>query len=229
MTQFSINPTLETEHLNIIIADDHALVRGGFALLVGMIGQNVNVIEANNFDNILEILTQNSNIDLILLDLMMPGTDGFEGLERLGSERPEVPVVIVSVKEDFATIKKALALGAMGYIPKTSAPNVTTGAIKLVLSGGIYLPPNMLQTEDDTTDSGRNTGSRSTHFGLTNRQLEVIKLISIGKSNKSIAQDLGLTAGTIKMHTTRIFKVLNVQNRTEAASKFNQLQKQDYN
>ncbi len=219
---------MESDQLNIIIADDHALVRGGLALLVGMIEQNVNTFEANSFYNILDLLSQNSNIDLILLDLMMPGTDGFEGLKTLRSDWPEVPVVIVSVKDDFATIKEALAFGAMGYIPKTSAPNVTSGAIKLVLSGGIYVPPNMLRSDEQTPgsmNSNARPGARSAQFGLTNRQLEVLKQISVGKSNKAIADQLNLKAGTIKMHVSRIFKVLGVENRTQAAAKFSELQK----
>ena len=222
----------DTNQLRIIIADDHALVRGGLALMVKMVEANIDVLEANSFEQVEKYLSGEPEIDLVLLDLMMPGIEGMNGIEKIRASWPEVPIVVVSAKEDIHTIRNSLAAGAMGYIPKTSMPNVTASAIKLVLSGGVYIPPHVLQSENNSISSMQEDSllptSRSrkdAQFGLTTRQIEVISLIGMGKSNKAIAETLGLTAGTVKMHTSRIFKALDVENRTEAAAKFAELQK----
>ena len=118
----------------ILIADDHALFRGGLTQLVQTIDETMGTLEAESMDEIGKLLSDGSDIDLILLDLMMPGTQGLSGLEQLRNQWPEIPVIVVSAKEDAATIRAALEKGAMGFIPKSSAANVTSGAIRLVLS-----------------------------------------------------------------------------------------------
>jgi len=133
--------------LRILIADDHALVRGGFALLVQSIEDNVEVIEANGLEEVESILSVDHEVDLLLLDLSMPGMNGLESIEYICNKWPEVPIIIVSVTEDLNTIRQVLALGVMGYIPKTSTPKITNSAIRLVLSGGIYMPPNLLNSD----------------------------------------------------------------------------------
>ena len=217
--------------LRVVVADDHALVRGGLALLIKMVDENVEIIEANDFAQALQCLGQNEPVDLMLLDLLMPGMDGTRGIERICHDWPDVPVVVVSVNEDNRAIRQAISAGAMGYIPKTSSPGITMSAIKLVLSGGVYIPPHILYTTADGAgpDSGFDVTGRSgaeekaLRFGLTRRQVEVLDLIALGRSNKAIAAELGLTTGTVKMHTSRIFKVLKVENRTEAVARFSAL------
>ncbi len=214
--------------LRIVVADDHALVRGGMVLLIKMIEENVEIIEANDFSQAFEALGQNEPVDLMLLDLLMPGMEGTKGVERICREWPDVPVVVVSVNEETEAIRQAIAAGAMGYIPKTSSPGVTMSAIKLVLSGGVYVPPHVLRTaaSDVSLEAGREAvepngaAEKASRTGLTPRQVQVLDLIALGKSNKAVAEKLGLSTGTVKMHTSRIFKVLKVENRTEAVAKF---------
>lgn len=214
--------------MKFIIADDHALFLGGLSQLVKSNYQNVDVREANSLQGISELILQDPDIDLIVLDLMMPGVDGLGGLEKLRSEWPEIPVIVISAKEDIRTIRDSLSKGAMGFIPKSSAASVTAGAIQLVLSGGIYVPPALLEQHGaDDVDKSKTSReiSKFTDVGLTERQVQVLSLIKLGKSNNDIAERLGLTTGTVKVHISRIFKILGVGNRTEAAAKFGEIEK----
>lgn len=222
-----------SQNFRIVVADDHALVRGGLAQLVKLVEENVEVFETSDFGQTLEVLSKGQAADLVLLDLLMPGMKGVEGISQICKQWPEVPVIVISAKEDIGAIRSALSAGAMGYIPKTSSPDVMMSAIKLVLSGGVYVPPHVLGTSSfpgeqlqEDVSFGTFESSFEKSFGqLTQRQLEVLDLMAFGKSNKDIANELGLTTGTVKMHTSRIFKTLNVQNRTEAVAKFAQLKK----
>ncbi|MDC3389061.1 response regulator transcription factor, partial [bacterium] len=138
-----------------------------------------------------------------------------------------VPIVIVSVKEDFDSIHMAISSGASGFIPKTSLPEVTISAIKLVLAGGVYIPPHVLNSRIDTTkeQSVEQLNTPNKAKILSKRQEEVFNLIKIGKSNQSIATELNLTIPTIKMHVSAIFKKLDVKNRTEAVAKYSDMQR----
>ncbi len=221
-------------NFKIIVADDHALVRGGLAQLVKLVEEKVEIFETNDFGQTLEVLSKGQAVDLLLLDLLMPGMDGVDGIVQICKQWPQVPVIVVSAKENISAIRSALNAGAMGYIPKTSSPEVMMCAIKLVLSGGIYVPPHVLGASPLSDENiqeqniySENSGALS-KYGyeqLTSRQQEVLDLMAFGKSNKDIAIELGLTTGTVKMHSSRIFKTLNVQNRTEAVAKFAQLKK----
>lgn len=216
-------------HLRIVVADDHALVRGGLALLIEMATPNVEIIEANSFGQVVEILSQQKMIDLMLLDLMMPGMENEKDISTICRSWPSIPIIIVSVNEDIDTIRKALAAGAMGYIPKTSSPDVTISAIQLVLAGGIYVPPHILQQSANlsvsSTPKSEIQAEAAQITALSRRQLEVLDLIVSGKSNQTIADELGLTTPTIKMHVSGIFKKLDVKNRTEAVAKYSSLRR----
>ena len=217
--------------MRIVVADDHALVRGGLALLIEMATPDSEIIEANSFDQVTEILSQQDSIDLMLLDLMMPGMEDGKSISRMSNTWPDVPIIIVSVTEDIDTIRKALAAGAMGYIPKTSSPDVTVSAIQLVLAGGIYVPPHILQQGANLSASSAPKPEQEIQVeaaqitALSRRQLEVLDLIESGKSNQAIADELGLTTPTVKMHVSAIFKKLNVRNRTEAVAKYSELRR----
>jgi DNA-binding NarL/FixJ family response regulator len=195
--------------------------------------EKVEVVEANSFDETVRCLSGNEPIDLLLLDLLMPGMNGISGAKHICDEWPDVPVVVISVKEDIRSIRSVLRSGVMGYIPKSSSPKVTISAIQLVLSGGIYVPPHVLQhdvvntsdtidayVEHDPRDDARQAARV---LGVTPRQKDVLDLLALGKSNKEIASQLGLSPGTIKMHTSRLFKVLNVSSRTKAIAKYAQM------
>lgn len=218
----------ENPVFRIMVADDHALVRGGLVQLVRLVEENVEIIESNDFNHTLELLAEGKAIDLLLLDLLMPGMNGMDGIKQICKKWPDVPVIVVSVRENIAAIRNALAAGAVGYIPKTSSPDVMMSAIKLVLSGGVYVPPHVLGLSEQIDDSIEDQGGTDTnallpnqgYSKLTQRQQEVLDLMALGKSNKEIADALGLTTGTVKMHSSRIFKSLNVQNRTEAVAKY---------
>jgi DNA-binding NarL/FixJ family response regulator len=158
---------------------------------------------------------------------MMPGMDSEKSIQNITKNYPGVPIVIVSVKEDFDSIHMAISSGASGYIPKTSLPEVTISAIKLVLAGGVYIPPHVLNSKIDTTKEQSVEQSNTLNKAkiLSKRQEEVFNLIKIGKSNQSIATELNLTIPTIKMHVSAIFKKLDVKNRTEAVAKYSDMQR----
>jgi len=219
--------------MRIIVADDHALVRGGVGILIKTLHPETELIECNNYEKTLNALDRSGPIDLLLLDLLMPGMDLIKSVKHICTKWPDVPVVVISVREDVQTIREALRSGAMGYIPKTSSPDVTMNAIRLVLSGGIYVPPNALQLggglapsdnqlNDDLSAIAASPSGRMVH-GLTSRQEDVMGLMSEGRSNKEIASELSLTAGTVKMHLSRIYKVLGAKSRTEAIAKYTKL------
>ena len=208
----------------IVIADDHALVRGGLELVIKMAVPNSDIFQSNNFEETIKILSENSSIDLLLLDLMMPGMDGEKSILNIINIYPGVPIVIVSVKEDFDSIHMAISSGASGYIPKTSLPEVTIGAIKLILAGGVYIPPHALKSRIDNNFLSKSNSIKKPSI-LSKRQEEVLSLIKIGNSNQSIANELGLTIPTIKMHVSAILKKLDVKNRTEAVAKYSDIQK----
>jgi DNA-binding NarL/FixJ family response regulator len=217
---------IDQTRLRIVIADDHALVRGGLALLIEMASPGAEVLQANNHTQVMAFLEENESVDLLLLDLMMPGMQGEIDIKAISQARPEIPIIIVSVKEDMDSIRSSLAAGAMGYIPKTSSPDVTVSAIQLVLAGGVYVPPHVLSLDkSDSNGASEDKNKTDNNFGLTHRQIEVLNFIAAGKSNQAIAGELGLTTGTIKMHVSAIFKRLNVSSRTEAAMKYSELKK----
>jgi DNA-binding NarL/FixJ family response regulator len=224
----SVDPSI----FRVVIADDHALVRGGLVQLVKLVEENVEIVETNDFQQTLDFLTEGKPVDLLLLDLLMPGMSGMDGIKQICKECPEVPVIVISARENIAAIRSALAAGAMGYIPKTSSPDVMMSAIKLVLSGGVYVPPHVLgasslNDSQEQTIATESFGSslEQGYSQLTPRQVEVLDLMALGKPNRDIANDLGLNVGTVKMHSSRIFKTLNVQNRTEAVAMYAQLKR----
>ena len=208
----------------IVIADDHALVRGGLELVVKMAVPSAEIFQANNFDETINVLQSNFSIDLVLLDLMMPGM-WHDSIKNITQQFPDVPIVIVSVKEDFDSIHNSISLGASGFIPKTSAPEVTISAIQLVLSGGVYIPPHVLKPQTKPIRNNQQPNNTDTFNTLSKRQKQVLDLISLGRSNQAIADELDLTIPTIKMHVSAILKKLNVKNRTEAVSIYTNLEK----
>jgi DNA-binding NarL/FixJ family response regulator len=220
--------------LRIVIADDHALVRGGLGVLIKTLHPDTVLMECNDFDKVAGALGNPDPVDLLLIDLMMPGMRSIESIQQICANWPDVPVVVVSVKEDMQIIRQALRAGASGYIPKSSTPDVTINAIRLVLSGGIYIPPDALELrsvpgrEEELAALAEAQVSKTAateEMPLTPRQIDVLDLIAEGKSNVEIGETLGLTAGTVKMHLTRIYRTLKAKSRTDALAKYGKLKR----
>lgn len=202
----------------ILIADDHSLVRDGLKQLVRTVSPRVEFLEATNCGQTLEAVATTPGIDLVLFDLSMPDMDGFAALQRLTDSPMAVPVVVVSASEERREMQRALDLGALGFIPKSESNEVILSAIKLVMSGGIYVPPAMARiSADPVLRAGLPAGS------LTVRQNEVLAGMMRGLSNKEIARELGLAEVTVKTHVSGILRVFGVSSRTRAvlaASKY---------
>ena len=205
--------------LRILLADDHALFRAGLRHLLKDFGDRLQIEEAHNYDATVTRLSQVDDFDLLLLDLNMPGMSGMSAVEDLCALAPDVPIIVISVRETADDVRRAIDAGAMGYIPKSSTPEVMMSALQLVLSGGIYLPPNLLQTLPAANGGSTQNGSGGTDdqlARLTPRQRDVLRLLAQGQSNKEIADVLGLAPGTVKIHISRILRAFKVHNRTQA-------------
>lgn len=197
--------------LNVIIIDDHPLVAEGIGNIIKSIRDNTQVTSIQNIVTDLPKVIETAP-DLILLDLNMPKMNGFEVLSALTEKLLTTAIVVVSSSKDKADMKKAIALGAMGFIPKSAPSPIIYNALNLVLSGGVYIPPEMLTMDID--EPNHEQSSKTSH--LTPRQIEVLVLMSKGRVNKEIARELDCAETTVKAHVTAIFRELNAKNRTEA-------------
>jgi DNA-binding NarL/FixJ family response regulator len=201
--------------LKILVADDHALFRDGLRYLLGQLDGALELLEAKDGAEALELARAHPDLDLVLLDLGMPGIDGLAGLRLLRARCPAVPVVILSASEEPADVRQALDAGALGFIPKSSTSQVMLSALRLVLSGGMYLPPSYME-RSHAVRVPLAAASSVESLGLTPRQLDVLRLLGQGHSNKEIARVLDLAEGTVKLHISAILRALGVDNRTRA-------------
>jgi len=207
--------------MNILLADDHPLFREGIALLLKERDAAACVLHASSLAETLVILRQDPEMDLLLLDLNMPGMSGLQSVELLRREFSDVPLVILSAMEAPDLVRAMLSKGVAGFIPKSSTPAVMVGAIQLVLGGGTYIPPQGL---GDTTSYFRpSVAPVDDPTRLTDKQRQVLALLVLGKPNKLICKELNISEGTVKHHISTIYRVLNVNNRTEAAASARQL------
>ncbi len=200
--------------MKILVADDHALFREGLRYVLAQLGDEVEMLEAKDCAEALALIGNRSDLDLVLLDLAMPGMDGLAGLRALRARHPSVPVVILAASEEPTDVRQALDGGAMGFIPKSSTSKVMLSALRLVLSGGVYLPPAFL--ERFQTGRAPIAAPSLEALGLTPRQHDVLRMLGRGQSNKEIARVLGLAEGTVKLHISAILRGLGVDNRTRA-------------
>lgn len=200
--------------MKILIADDHALFREGMRHVLARLGDNVEIIEAGDCAQALAQVAAHPDIGLVLLDLQMPGRDGFAALETLSQQNPVLPIVVLSASENRSDMQRALDHGAMGFVQKSASASVMLSALRLVLAGGVYVPPAMVQSHAEVEPVAPSGGEVA---GLTPRQLDVLACVIEGKANKVIAAELGLTEATVKAHITAVFKTLRVTNRTQAA------------
>ncbi len=201
--------------LNILVIDDHPLVAEGLVSIIATLEDEVSTQTVSDGARGVEVALQ-CKPDLILLDLNMPGMDGLEALGLLGEKLPACSVVVVSASLDKSDMQAAMKRGAMGFVPKSASPDIMLSALKLVLSGGIYVPPEMLDFSGAEEKTAHAPAPAAARTRLTPRQLEVLKLLSEGKVNKEIARVLDCAETTVKAHVTAVFKELGARNRTEA-------------
>ena len=196
--------------ITVLIADDHPMVRDALARTVRLVEPDAVVVEAADFAGA-EAAMQAHLPDLALVDLHMPGMDGVHGVRRLRANFAAVPLVVASGEDDPAVIRAVLAAGAAGFLPKSESPEVLQQALRLVRSGGSYMPAQALADMRHGAAPPRPDAS-----GLTPRQMDVLKSLMRGQPNKLIARELGLTEGTVKIHIAAILRALQARNRTEA-------------
>jgi DNA-binding NarL/FixJ family response regulator len=195
------------------IADDHPLFRNALRQAVDSVLISAAVDEAGSFEDLTALLEKDSEVDLVLLDLTMPGISGFSGLIYLRAQYPAIPVVIVSASDDGATIRRSLDFGASGFIPKRFGVDTLRDAILKVLEGEIWVPPDIDLTSAVDPDMTR---LRDRLVTLTPQQVRVLMMLSEGLLNKQIAYELGVSEATIKAHVSAILQKLGVESRTQA-------------
>jgi len=203
----------DNSHYRLVIADDHPLFRGALREAVTGLFERVDIAEAGTFNEVAELLERASDVDLVLLDLTMPGVRGFSGLMYLRAQYPGVPVIVVSANDDPAAIRRCMEFGASGFIPKTLGVEAMRGAIQRILSGGVWTPPDV----DLTTGSDAETAALMARMAtLTPQQVRVLMMLSEGLLNKQIAYQLGVSEATVKAHVSAILQKLGVESRTQA-------------
>jgi DNA-binding NarL/FixJ family response regulator len=203
----------EASAFRVLIADDHPLMLGGLRQAVLAAAPDAEIAEAHDFDSMVAALDASPDTDLVLLDLTMPGVRGFSGLLFLRSERPSIPVVVVSGNEDRAVIRHCLEFGAAGFIPKSNSLETMRAAIAQVLSGGRWTPPDF----DANSAPNRESSAMARRLAsLTPQQIRVLMMLSQGLLNKQIAYELRVSEATVKAHVSAIFQKLGVESRTQA-------------
>jgi DNA-binding NarL/FixJ family response regulator len=204
----------EVSSHRLVIADDHPLFRGALRVSISGLLEKADIAEAGTFDDAVALLDGGGNdIDLLLLDLAMPGMRGFSGLMYMRAQYPSVPVIVVSANDDPATIRRCMGFGASGFIPKTLGVEVMRTAISRVLAGGIWTPPDVDLGAGSDAESAELMARMAT---LTPQQVRVLMMLSEGLLNKQIAYQLGVSEATVKAHVSAILQKLGVESRTQA-------------
>jgi DNA-binding NarL/FixJ family response regulator len=197
----------------IVIADDHPLVRGALREAVAGAVPGADISECGDLEQLGAMLGKSGGADLVLLDLSMPGVRGFSGLMYLRAQHPDTPVVVVSGNEDRSVMRRCIDFGASGYIPKTTDIEVMREAIRAVLEGRTWTPPDVdlaAPADKETADLVRRLAS------LTPQQVRVLMMLSEGLLNKQIAYELSVSEATVKAHVSAILQKLGVDSRTQA-------------
>jgi len=206
--------------MKFLVVDDHALIRDAMRGVLKELEGGAIVLEAASARQAMDLIPQHPDLALILLDLQLPDRDGIEAMGELRELYPAISVVMLSAFNDRDNVVRALDNGALGFIPKTDSREILLGALRLILAGGIYIPPEILilgpamtAASDSTTPAKRPSPAE---LGLTARQVDVLALMMEGKNNKLICRALELAEPTVKNHVSAILKALGVTNRTEA-------------
>ena len=203
--------------LEILVADDHKLLREGLKPFLRELGDEVGILEAANFGETIAAAAAAQELRLILLDLSMPGMNGMRGVETLHAEHPDVPLVILSGDSRRETVLSAVQAGASGFISKTVSGAAMVNALRLVLSGETYLPSSAIADEDYSADSGDGNGQPPSPLaGLSPRDREILALVVEGLTNKEIGRRIGLQEVTIKAHLRGLYRRIGAANRAQA-------------
>ena len=206
---------------NILIADDHALIRTGLSALLAQQFSTSTILEAANAAQALQVANDTPSLDLALLDLFLQDMDGFTFLRQFCNTYPAVPVIVMSASTNPAHVRKVIDMGVSGYVPKSVSPEEFSGAIKRVMGGGVYIP------DDKTLGAGVHENKVAVSSGsansldevkdlLTARHMQILARIQCGRSNKQIAREYELSENTVKTHVSAVLKILGLANRTEA-------------
>lgn len=210
---------------SIVIVDDHPLFRDALRQALSGRFSDLTISEAGSLDGLAGALEANSETDLVLLDLAMPGVKGFSGLMYLRAQYPEIPVVVVSATEDPYAIRRCIEFGASGFIPKSLPVEVIREAVKNVLDGGVWTPPEIDLSEAGDSETADLVARLAT---LTPQQVRVLMMLSEGLLNKQIAYRLSVSEATIKAHVSAILQKLGVDSRTQAVIAVNKIEGQEW-
>jgi DNA-binding NarL/FixJ family response regulator len=208
--------------LKVLVIDDHPLVQEGVSAALESLADDVTVMAARDAEQGLGLAAEHPDLDLVLLDLALPGMSGFNLIGKLHERLPSLPVVVLSALEEPENVRHAIHAGAMGFVPKSAATRVLIEVLQQVLEGNVTVPLALLSSGPPISHAlpgatGDATSAAEPDVALlTLRQLEVLSRVCQGKTNKQIATELGLSEKTVKAHVTAIFKVLGVVNRTQA-------------
>jgi DNA-binding NarL/FixJ family response regulator len=213
---------VDTTPYRLVIADDHPLFRGALREAVAVQFACAEIAEAGTLDEVAAHIGRGGEVDLILLDLTMPGVRGFSGLTYLRAQYPTVPIVVVSANDHPVVIRRCMDLGTSGFIPKTLGIDAMRHAIRCVLEGGVWTPPDVDLTVAPDTETA---ALMARLMSLTPQQVRVLMMLSEGLLNKQIAYELGVSEATVKAHVSAVLQKLGVDSRTQAviaASKIEQ-------
>ncbi|MEO8559205.1 MAG: response regulator transcription factor [Rhodospirillales bacterium] len=214
-------PAMGDRPITVLLADDHRMVREALVPFVRRVGENVTVLEGGSLADVMELLAKPDTIDLLIVDLYMPGMHGIASLRQIRETRPKMPIAVLSGSINPQDIESALDFGVAGYMPKTMIGAAFVNALSLVLNGERFVPSEfyigLRNRGPAPSPDEANTGGK-TPVGLTSRQWAVLRELVQGRSNKEIAKALGIEEITVKVHLQAVFKRLQVSNRTQAAT-----------
>jgi len=201
--------------LKILIADDHELIREGIRQsLQNLIPEGV-IFEAED-ERQVEAVLQSEQIDVLLLDLVLPNGKSFKLLEKARVDYPDMKIAMLTASEDVNDVRRCMDYGASAFITKTSGKTNLVNALRMVIEGGVYISPDLIDKINESQANGTDNDDAKKIDSLTKRQKEVLELVCNGSSNKEVANLLGLSDNTVKIHVTAILKSLDVNNRTQA-------------
>lgn len=207
--------------MKTLLVDDHTLVREGVALLLRSLDPAIVVHQTADLGSAIEAMQQHGSFDVVLLDLQLPGMKDLDALHAFRGRFPEQAVVVLSGNEDPTVVRMAIGDGAMGYVKKSLDPDAMMQALKVVLAGGIYVPPVCL--EAPAAEPARTPSDKLADLQLSPRQEEVLLRLAQGQSNKAIARELNISDETVKSHLKVVFEILDVHSRTQAMYELSRL------